>query len=161
MAVLRAKWEPATFEEKLIFNYSLNNPGIFFLEVPVGNSAYGKWPKKSKIRRIDAINIKNSNSKNEIYSKKLFSYHDFKNRVSNKSVQLIETKKKLNRFVIGQVIAGYDMFEREFNPQDIEMVVLCVEGDRALEWVCKKRNIKIEKIDITPKEDEEVYIPLN
>lgn len=152
MSVLKAKWEPVTFKEKIIFNYSLNSPGIFFLEVPIGSSAYGIWPKKSKVRRLDAINIKNSNSGTEIYGKKFFSFYDFKKRVSNQSVELIEVKRKLNRFVIGQVIAGYDMFEREYNPQDIEMVILCVEADPAMEWVCKKRNIKVEIIDPNSQE---------
>ncbi len=60
----------------------------------------------------------------------MFSYDDFKKSVSNKSVELIEAKQKLNRFVIGQVIAGYDMFEREYNPQYIEMVIYVLKAIR-------------------------------
>ena len=153
MATLNQKWEPKTFEDKLIFEYSEKNPGNYYLEVPIGSSrGNGNWPKKSGIRRIDAINIKNSSSDNKIFGQKEFSYDDFQKTVSNKSVELIEAKQKLNRLVIGQVIAGYDMFEREYDPQDIEMVILCGKGDPALEWVCEKRNIKVEIINLTNPE---------
>jgi len=142
------KWEPKTFEDKLIFDYSLENPGTFYLEVTIGSRrGNGNWPKKSGIRRIDAINIKNSNSENIIFGQKEFLYDDFQKTVSNKSVELIEAKQKLNRLVIGQVIAGHDMFEREYDAQDIEMVILCGKGDPALEWVCEKRNIKVEIVN--------------
>lgn len=59
---------------------------------------------------------------------------------------MIEVKKNLNRLVIGQVIAGADMFERQYNTSKIIPVILCKNGDPALEWVCKKRNIKVEII---------------
>ncbi|MDP3035689.1 MAG: hypothetical protein Q8M97_11385 [Methanobacteriaceae archaeon] len=148
MVTLNQKWEPKTFEDKLILNYSLKNPGTYYLEVSIGSSrGNGNWPKKSGIRRIDAINIMNDNSENKIFGQTEFSYDDFQKTVSNKSVELIEAKKKLNRLVIGQVIAGYDMFEREYDAHDIEMVILCGKGDPALEWVCEKRNIKVEILD--------------
>jgi hypothetical protein len=148
METLNQKWEPKTFEDKLIFNYSLKTPGNFYLEVPIGSSrGNGNWPKKSGIRRIDAINIINGNSKNKIFGQKEFSYDYFQTTVSNMSVELIEAKKKLNRLIIGQVIAGYDMFEREYDAQNIEMVILCGKRDPALEWVCEKRNIKVEIIN--------------
>lgn len=63
-----------------------------------------------------------------------------------KTVELIEVKKNLNRLVIGQVIAGVDMFERQYNISKIIPVILCKNGDPALEWVCEKRNIRVEII---------------
>jgi hypothetical protein len=48
MAILNQKWQPKTFEDKLILEYSLKTQGTFYLEVPIGSSrGNGNWPKKS------------------------------------------------------------------------------------------------------------------
>ena len=54
---------------------------------------------------------------------------------------MIEVKKKLDRLVIGQVIVGVDMFERQYGVKKIKPVILYQIGDPALEWVCDKREI--------------------
>jgi len=46
--------------------------------------------------------------------------------------------------VIGQIIAGVDMFERQYKVKPDRLVVLCAKGDSALEWVCEKRGISVE-----------------
>ena len=38
------------------------------------------------------------------------------------------------------------MFERQYKVKKIEMVIICSVGDQALEWVCKKNNIRVEII---------------
>jgi len=48
-------------------------------------------------------------------------------------------KRKLNRLVIGQAIVGVDMFQHQYTPQHVTLVIVCAEGDPALEWVCEKR----------------------
>jgi hypothetical protein len=66
-----------------------------------------------------------------------------------KTVELIEAKKSLNRLVIGQIIAGMDMFGRQYQADKIIPVILCQNGDPALEWVCEKRDIKVQIIKCT------------
>ncbi len=36
------------------------------------------------------------------------------------------------------------MFERQYKTDKIFPIILCQIGDPALEWVCEKRNIKVE-----------------
>jgi len=60
----------------------------------------------------------------------------------SESVEIIEVKSSLNRPVIGQALAGIDMFEREYGVKG-KPVVVCGKNDTALEWVCQKRNIRV------------------
>ena len=63
------------------------------------------------------------------------------------AVELIEVRNKLNRLVIGQVVAGVGMFERQYKARTIIPVILCVKGDPTLEWVCEKRGITVRVRD--------------
>ncbi|WJI10464.1 hypothetical protein FGU46_10370 [Methanobacterium sp. CWC-01] len=136
-------WVPRTHEDKLIYEYWKKKGGLFFLEVTIGSqSGYGNWPQGSGVRRIDAIRIENSD--NDILSSKNYRYKDFYNITKGKTVELIEAKQKLNRLVIGQIIAGHDMFQCEYNVNEIKDVILCFKGDPALEWICKNRDIKVD-----------------
>lgn len=56
---------------------------------------------------------------------------------------MIEVKTKLNRPVIGQVIAGADMVRLEFAPEEVRRVVVCGIRDPALEKVCSGRGIEV------------------
>ena len=62
-------------------------------------------------------------------------------------MEVIEVKSSLNRPVIGQAIAGRDLFERDYEPRTIEPVVVCGSGDPALEWVCRRNGIRVEIVD--------------
>ena len=64
-----------------------------------------------------------------------------------KNVEVIEVKQNLNRPAIGQVIAGRDMFEKQYEGKNVKMVIVCSKGDSALEWVCKKQEIKVVVLD--------------
>lgn len=64
-----------------------------------------------------------------------FSQSQLRDIVEDCHVEVIEVKSSLNRPVIGQAIAGRDMFERDYEPRTIEPVVVCGSGDPALEWV--------------------------
>lgn len=72
---------------------------------------------------------------------------DFINLINKYPVEIIEAKKSLNRPAIGQIIAGNDMFAREYKVVPKKQVILCLVGDSALEWVCSKRKISIEKVN--------------
>lgn len=62
-------------------------------------------------------------------------------------MELIEVKKKLNRLVIGQVIAGADMFKRQYGTEMVATVILCEEGDPALGWVCQQRGTRVQIVE--------------
>jgi len=141
-------WKPTTFEDTLLYEYWKMREKHLYLEVPVGNKELGNWPPKSKIRRIDGVIILDELKKEEpnVFRYRDYTIEEFYKKVQGKTIELIEVKKNLNRLVIGQVIAGADMFERQYNTSKIIPVILCKNGDPALEWVCKKRNIKVEII---------------
>ncbi len=63
-------------------------------------------------------------------------------------VELIEVKRKLNRLVIGQIIVGVDMFQHQYQPHEITSVIVCAEGDPALEWVCERRQIQVRILSV-------------
>lgn len=129
---------PKTLEDNLIYKYWEKNKGSLFLEVPIGDNR-NIWPKGSKVRKIDAIRVLDSN--NEIY--RSFSLERFQDIIKDKNIELIEAKQNLNRLVFGQIIAGIDMFIKQYKCKDIKGVILCEEGDPALEIICKDRGIKI------------------
>lgn len=132
------EWKPRTHEDKLLLNYYQSKAGILVLEVPIGSSKV--WPVKSKIRRIDGIRIPNALERILRFTEVINSFDEL---IKGQEIELIEVKVKLNRLVIGQIIAGIDMFEREYNHSNIRPIIVCSEGDPALEWVCKKRGIEV------------------
>lgn len=142
-------WNPVSFEDHLLYKYWVNTEGHLFLEVPLGNKSLGNWPEGSRIRRIDGVILKKNQSFKDykVYKRKDFTLNEFLNYAHNSEVELIEVKKKLNRLVIGQVIVGVDMFERQYGITKIKPVILCQIGDPALEWVCEKRGISVYYIN--------------
>ncbi|REJ09095.1 hypothetical protein [Halobacillus trueperi] len=133
---------PKTSEDKLLNKYLEEKGGHLFLEVPIGSNRRNDiWPTGSKVRRFDGV-VFPGNTCN-IYNYK--NYQDkFNSLITfNYELEVIEVKNKLNRLVIGQVIAGYDMLKREYAGKSINCRIICSEGDPALEWVCKQRNIKV------------------
>ncbi|SEI04205.1 hypothetical protein SAMN05192559_10856 [Halobacillus karajensis] len=133
---------PRTKEDKLLNKYFEDEGGHLFLEVPVGSNRRNHiWPKGSKTRRFDGVIFPNDKSK--IYNYRNYE-HTFNSLItSNYELEVIEVKNRLNRLVIGQIIAGYDMFKREYADKLINCRIICSEGDPALEWVCEQRNIKV------------------
>lgn len=119
-----------------------------FLEVPIGNKGFGDWPLKSKVRRIDGVRLIDGTASeiSKVYSSKDYTLKGFFELCAGKTVELIEVKKNLNRLVIGQIIAGVDMFERQYQADKIIPVIFCQNGVPALEWVCEKRDIKVHII---------------
>ncbi len=144
-------WKPKSFEDHLLYQYWSVSKGQLFLEVPIGNRKLGDWPLKSKIRRIDGVRLIDETVSEipKIYSSKDYTLKGFSELCVGKTVELIEAKKSLNRLVIGQIIAGMDMFGRQYQADKIIPVILCQNGDPALEWVCEKRDIKVQIIKCT------------
>ena len=140
-----ASWTPRTLEEELLHRYWRRVGGRVYLEVPIGGpGGAGDWPPGSKIRRIDAVRMESTGLQQDGIIR--FNDHrdEFCESVHGSCPELIEIKQLLGRHVIGQVIAGVDMFNREYRPEMVIPVVLCQEGDPALEWVCERRGITVQ-----------------
>lgn len=138
------EWTAKTPEDLLLQKYWNQHKGVIFVEVPIGSpNGVGNWPRGSKRRRIDAIRLTGSSISDGIY--KLSNNENMLDYLPlTDSIELIEIKQKLSRYIIGQVIAGVDMFEYEYNFENIIPKIICAEGDPALEWVCEKRDIIIK-----------------
>lgn len=139
-------WKPRTFEDSLIHKYWQKYNGRIYLEVPIGgNGGRGNWLAGSKIRRIDAVRVPDAaEEEHAILPFKEYTEDDFFSYSQDKTIELIEVKTNLNRLIIGQIIAGIDMFERQYAASRIIPIILCIEGDPALEWVCEKRGIHVK-----------------
>ena len=67
--------------------------------------------------------------------------------IKNNYIELIEVKNCLERYGLGQVIVGLDMFIKQYGGGDnIKGILLCEEGDPALEIVCEGRGIGVVKV---------------
>jgi hypothetical protein len=138
-------WKPKTKEDMLLHAYWKKIGGIIYTEVPIGGpGGRGKWPIRCTQRRLDGVRIVTRKKEIRKYVK---PDDDFIKLIVNFPVEIIEIKKTLNRPAIGQIIAGNDMFAREYKVAPKKQIILCSVGDSALEWVCAKRKISIEKVN--------------
>jgi hypothetical protein len=153
---------PRTFEDKLLFAYWKEVGGVLYLEVPVGRVGEDDFPTGSKVRRIDAVRLPAEDpEERKIIPSKKHELKDLQAAFRNKhDLEVIEVKKKLNRLVFGQVIAGVDMFEKQYRPFSISPIIVFEIDDPAMEWVCRKHGIETicplgRKMEIVTKGEEE------
>lgn len=136
-------WEPNTAEDQLLFTYWEEIGGTIIAEVPTGNSGPARWPEGSNPRRIDGVRFR-SKGREEICPPAAFTTKQIKKIVQGRHVEVIEVKQSLNRTVIGQAVAGRELFRRDYNPSSVEPVVVCGSEDPALSWVCRQNGIRVE-----------------
>jgi hypothetical protein len=140
-------WAARSKEDRLLERYYKKRPGMFIVEVPIGGSGTDlPWGDACTTRRLDAVRISGSRSGKAVY-KHSFHKDGLSELFKGKNVEVIEIKQKLNRPVIGQVIAGRDMIQEQYDIKSAKMVIVCSKGDFALEWVCKKQEIKVVVLD--------------
>jgi len=60
-------------------------------------------------------------------------------------VELVEVKPRLNRVVIGQALAAYDLFLYQYN-REATLAGVCGRGDAAMQWVCEQRGISVHLV---------------
>lgn len=141
----RRSWKPKTKEDKLLQTYWKKSGGIIYTEVPIGGpGGRGKWPIGCTRRRLDGVRIVTRKREIRKYTE---SDDDFIDLINKNPVDIVEIKMSLNRTAIGQIIAGNDMFKREYKVAAKRRVILFSMGDSALEWVCQKRNIAFKKMN--------------
>ena len=110
MARRRHNDKSTTFENGLLHDYWDDVKGLMYLEVPVGNRLGGHWPKGSKVRRIDAVRVPVEDPEQSgIIIRSNYKLKDLSTAFRDKNVEVIEVKRKLNRLVFGQAVAGADV----------------------------------------------------
>lgn len=143
-------WRPSPGEDRLLAGYWNDVGGVIVPEVHIGKTGPSDWPAGSSKRMIDGLRFR-SEYRDEITVQAAFSQSQLRDIVEDRHVEVIEVKSSLNRPVIGQAIAGRDMFKRDYEPRTVEAVAVCGSGDPALEWVCRRNGIRVEVVD--PKDD--------
>ena len=113
--------------------YSRKTGGTIFAEVRVGESVPG-----AEHRSIDGVRLKSS-GKQEIKRFKV-NHNDFHRRLScAKEVEVIEVKKYLGRYGIGQAIVAKYLLEWEYTKTKATPVMMCDNGDSLLEHICTRK----------------------
>lgn len=128
-------WDPLTFEDRLVARYLEEHPGELFLELPVGGTDPTRGP-----RRIDGVLVPGDESHPR--PQRSYALDEARSSISGRTVHLLEAKKLLNRFVIGQVEVGVELLKRDFEPAEIVPVAVCSGGNLDLEWYCEEKGIE-------------------
>ena len=135
-------------EARLIEEYWQDVRGLLCKEVPIGGNVPGVWPERSRFRRLDGVRFQSIDGVDDgivFYGRVRRRFAEWAARYP---VELIEAKRRLNRTAIGQIIAGVDMFQHQYQPLQIMPVIVCTEGDPALAWVCERRRIQVRIVAV-------------
>ena len=136
-------WTPVSGEDRLLQKYWKSIGGRIYVEVLIGGpGGRGKWPAGCTTRRIDGVRLEVNDRQPGIFFFTGNQKRFIEELKLSQSVEIIEVKASLNRPVIGQALAGIDMFEREYGVKG-KPVVVCGKNDTALEWVCQRRDIRV------------------
>lgn len=136
-------WRASTPENRLLASYWKEVGGTMVAEVETGAGGPSDWPAGTSRRQIDGVRF-SSEYRDEITGPTAFTQGQLRQIVQDRHVEIIEVKQSLGRLVIGQAIAGKDMFMRDYGPRSVEPVVVTGEGDPGLEWVCRRNGIRVE-----------------
>ena len=137
-------WAPRLNEDFLLEAYWRRARGRIYVEVPIGGSEMtGAWSLPCTRRRLDGVR---SSAPERLGGMIRFESVEFGREIQTTAVELIEAKPCLNRPVIGQIIAGRDMFERQYGVSAARCTIVCARTDAALEWVCAKHGIHVEVV---------------
>jgi hypothetical protein len=127
-------------ENELLIKYFNSMGDTIFTEVSLGSKEV--WGSRSKNRRLDGVRIINNEKQILKFAGNISVFEKYLKQ--SYQIEIIEIKIKLDRLVIGQIIVGEYMFKKRFDFQNnISKVIICEEGDEALECFCKENNIKV------------------
>lgn len=136
---------PSSGEDWSIIRWWRRHPqqGLLWVEVVIGRAGPGDWPNRRSYRAIDAVHFPGHTER---------VVHDwgmgrtgFADQVPDREAEIVEAKRELNFDVIGQCIAGIDMFSRSYPHHGLLVPVAVVRGtDPALAWVCNRRGIMVD-----------------
>ena len=125
-------WSQRTSEDRMLFQYWQQIGGRVYTEVPIaGPQGDTSWSAASTTRRLDAVRFSGRYGEQGIFP---FSRNasGFMSDVRTELAWLIEVKPKINRTAIGQVIAGTDLFQKQYGVAPAKLVIVCASGDAAL-----------------------------
>ena len=141
------QWIARSPEEQLLESYWKEKRGCILAEVPIGGpGGPERWSATCERRRIDGVRIKSKSLPEGIYKYNAGKHFLSKAIDEMALIELIEVKQKLNRLVIGQILAAQDMFERQYHVRSRRITIVCGRTDGGLKWVCSKRGIIVHTI---------------
>lgn len=138
-----------TREDLLLHRYWQEVGGIIYAEVVIGGKGqHDNNPTGSHIRRIDAVRFELPGivitNGIVIFAK---APREFEKALACAvKTEVIEIKRRLGRYVFGQVIAGADLMEMEYGLKNVGQIILCETGDPLLEKICEKHGIVVRQI---------------
>jgi hypothetical protein len=148
MSIDHPKWEPRSREDHMLRSYlrrerRSGSVGAVHIEVPFGA------PSGGTSRRLDAVRFTRQDNRIRRYRNEPF---EADLRVGG-PIELIEVKPKLNRPVIGQLIAAEILVRKEWElgaRRLLNLVAVVAQVDAALALVCEELSIRVEQVRLPP-----------
>jgi hypothetical protein len=141
-----------TGEHNTIADYVREAGGRTYFEVPVSGP---KVTPGSSARRIDAVRIEGLEDGLRDFERDPFIADLREARLRDLEVELIEAKDALNRPIIGQAIAGCDLFIETYEDAGANLTSSIVvdknRNDAALYRVCQRRGIRVHLREWIPR----------
>ena len=137
---------PRTGEDRLLLDWweEQGARGLLVLELKLGLRGPGSWPAPRRHKRLDGLFLPAA-GRNEIVDWSSVGNEALSELVQGHPAVVLESKDSLNTDVIGQAVAGIDMFSRSFPAHGRLDAWATVWGpvDPALAWVASRRGIHI------------------
>lgn len=137
---------PRSGEDSLLLDWweQQGARGLLILEVKLGLSGPGSWPAPRRHKRLDGLFLPASD-RNAIVDWSSVGNEALAELAEGRPAAVLESKDALNTDVIGQTVAGVDMFSRSF-PSHGRLdawATVWAPLDPALAWVASRRGIHI------------------
>lgn len=144
MSQAHPKWEPRSREDLMLRAYLRRVRrggwlGAVHVEVPFGRRSGGT------ARRLDAVRFPDLDNRIRRYREGVF----LADLPGAAPIELIEVKPKLNRTVIGQLVAAEPLVRREWElpkRRPLRLVAVVSAVDAALASVCEELGIRVETV---------------
>ena len=148
MSTDHPKWQGRSREDHMLRSYLRRERrsawlGAVYVEVSFG--APSGWTS----RRLDALRFTRQDDRIRQYRKDHFEA----DLHGGGPIELIEVKPKLNRTVIGQLIAAEILVRKEWElapRRPLELVAVVAQVDAALALVCEELGIRVEQVRHVP-----------
>ncbi len=134
-------------EEKLIKKYHEETGGALFKEVLLG-----QVEDETRISRVDGLIV--DGEEKETFNPGDIGQEEFREKIYDSSVHVIEAKRHLNRNLIGQIEVAEFLLQEEFNPAQVTSVIVCLEPHSDLTAYCEQNNIKVKIYDVEDSVEE-------
>lgn len=138
---------PRSTEDRLLLTWWLevrSGRGLLILEVKLGLHLPGKWPNARSHRRLDGLYLPDA-SEDAIRRWEDVGPDRLARLVEDAPVVILESKDGLNTDVVGQAVAGLDMFSRSYPSHGTitNVVTVWAPTHPALHWVCASLGIAV------------------